>query len=79
MAISCNALEGIPTPQTLKIDGQIEIVNTFLEGYIHCFVSDKRTQWVKWLPLVEWWYKTSVKMTPFMHFMDIIQHPSHHL
>ena len=35
-----------------------------------CFVSDKQTQGVKWLTLVEWWYNTSfhttVKMTPFM-------------
>ena len=42
----------------------------FLEGYLRCFVSDKQTQWVKWLPLFEWWYKTSFhiadKMTPFI-------------
>jgi hypothetical protein len=41
-----------------------------LEGYLRCFVSDKQTQWVKWLPLAEWWYNTSfhttTKMTPFM-------------
>ena len=41
-----------------------------LEGYLHCFVSDKQSQWVKWLPLTEWWYNTSfhtaAKMTPFM-------------
>jgi len=41
-----------------------------LIGYLHCFVSDKQTQWVKWLPLAEWWYNTSfhtaTKMTPFM-------------
>ena len=33
-------------------------------------LSDKHTQWVKWLPLAEWWYNTSfhtaTKMTPFM-------------
>ena len=38
-------------------------------GYIHCFVSDKQTQWVKWLPLAKWWYNTSfhtaTKMIPF--------------
>ena len=41
-----------------------------LEGYFCCFASDKQTQWVKWLPLVEWWYNTSfhisTKMSPFM-------------
>ena len=34
------------------------------------FVSDIKTQWVKWLPLIEWWYNTPfhivAKMTPFM-------------
>ena len=43
-----------------------------LKGYIHCFVSDKKKQWVKWLPLAEWWYNTSFhiaeKMTPFVVF-----------
>eukprot|EP00253_Pinus_taeda_P033714 PITA_33714 len=51
-------------------DGQTEIVNKCLEGYPRCFVSDKQTQWVKWLPLAEWWYNTSfhttTKMTPLM-------------
>eukprot|EP00253_Pinus_taeda_P012371 PITA_12371 len=51
-------------------DGKTEIVNKCLEGYLRCFVYDKQTQWVKWLPLAEWWYNTSfhtaTKMTPFM-------------
>ena len=51
-------------------DGQTEIVNKCLEGYIRCFVSDKQAQRVEWLPLIEWWYNTSfhtaAKMTPFM-------------
>jgi hypothetical protein len=51
-------------------DGQTEIVNTFLEGYLRCFVSDKQTQLFKCLLLAECWYKTSfhtaTKMTPFM-------------
>ena len=53
-----------------QFDGKIEIVNKCFEGYLRCFVYDKQTQWVKWLPLVEWWYNTSfhttAKMTPFM-------------
>jgi hypothetical protein len=32
-------------------DGKTEIVNKCLEGYLYCFVSDKQTQWVKWLTL----------------------------
>jgi hypothetical protein len=51
-------------------DGQTEIVNKCLEGYLRCFVSDKQTQWFKWLSLAEWWYNisfhTATKMTPFM-------------
>ena len=51
-------------------DGQTEIVNKCLEGYLCCFLFDKQTRWVKWLPLAEWWYNTSfhtvAKMTPFM-------------
>jgi hypothetical protein len=51
-------------------DGQTEIVNKCLEGYLRCFVSNKQTQWVKWLTLVEWWYNTSfhmaTKISPFM-------------
>ena len=51
-------------------DGKTNIVKKCLEGYLRCFVSDKRTQWVKWLPLAKWWYNTSfhiaAKMTPSM-------------
>ena len=51
-------------------DGQTKIVNKCLECYLLCFASDKQTQWVKWLPLAEWWYNTSFhttsKVSPFM-------------
>jgi hypothetical protein len=51
-------------------DGKTETVNKCLEGYLCFFVSDKQTQWFKWLPLAEWWYNTSfhtaTKMTPIM-------------
>jgi hypothetical protein len=50
--------------------GKTKIVKKCLEGYLRFFVSDKQTQWFKWLPLAEWWYNTSfhtaTKMTPFM-------------
>ena len=42
-----------------QYDGKTKIVNKCLEVYLHCFVSDTQTQWVKWLPLDEWWYNTS--------------------
>ena len=40
-------------------DGKVEIVNKCLEGYLRCFSVDKQTQWIKWLPLLEWSYNTS--------------------
>jgi len=49
---------------------QIEIVKFFLEGYLRFFVSKRQTQWVRWLPLAEWWpntsFHTAVKMITFM-------------
>ncbi len=56
-------------PQT---DGQTEVVNRSLEQYLRAFVADKTSQWVNWLPLVEYWfntnYHTSTKNTPFKAF-----------
>ena len=61
-----------------QYDGETEIVNKCLEWYLRCFVADKQIEWVKWLPLVEWWYNTSfhtsTKMTPFMALFGY--HPS---
>ena len=36
-----------------QFHGQTEIMNKTLEGYLRCFLSDKQSQWVKWLPLTE--------------------------
>jgi transposase InsO family protein len=51
-------------------NGKTKIMNKFLEGYLRFYVSDKQTQWFKWLPLAEWWYNTSfhiaTKITQFM-------------
>jgi len=43
-------------PQT---DGQIEIVNKWLEGYLHNYVSGLQRAWLKWLYLGEYRYNTS--------------------
>jgi hypothetical protein len=41
-----------------------------MEIYLRFFVYDKKTQWLKLLPLAKWWYNTSFhtakKMTTFM-------------
>eukprot|EP01018_Ginkgo_biloba_P024735 Gb_03978 [translate_table: standard] len=52
-----------------QIDGQTEVVNKFLEGYLCSYVDDKQKEWNKLIHLIEWWYitsyHTSTKMTPF--------------
>ena len=39
-----------------QTNGQIEIVNKCLEGYLCWYSSNKQSQWMKFLRLVEWWY-----------------------
>ncbi|KAK9230064.1 hypothetical protein WN944_023031 [Citrus x changshan-huyou] len=53
-------------PQT---DGQTEVVNRSLEGYLRCFAGHQPSTWTNWLPWAEWWYNTTfhsaIQMTPF--------------
>jgi hypothetical protein len=53
-------------PQT---DGQTEIVNKWVEGYLRNYVSGQQRTWFKWLHLGEHCYNTtfhmSIGMTPF--------------
>ena len=50
-------------------DGQTEVVNRCLEGYLRCITGEKPVEWVLWLPLAEWWYNSnwhsSTGVTPF--------------
>jgi hypothetical protein len=53
-------------PQT---DGQTEIVNKWVEGYLRNYVAGQQKAWVRWLHLGEYCYNTtqhvSIGMTPF--------------
>jgi hypothetical protein len=53
-------------PQT---NGQTEIVNKWVEGYLKNYVAGKQKAWVRWLHLGEYCYNTthhmSIGMTPF--------------
>ena len=60
-------------PQT---DGQTKIVNKWLEGYLHNYVSGQQRAWLKWLHLGEYCYNTShhisIGMSPFYALYGII-------
>jgi hypothetical protein len=47
-------------PQT---DGQTEIVNKWVEGYLRNYVTGKQRAWVKWLHLGEYCYNTTYHMS----------------
>ena len=53
-------------PQT---DGQSEVVNKCLETCLRCMVGECPKDWIKWLPLAEWWYNTNfhcvIQTTPY--------------
>ncbi|GJX69778.1 retrotransposable element Tf2 [Tanacetum coccineum] len=53
-------------PQT---DGQTEVVNKCLKGYLRCMTGESPKDWVQWLPLAAYWYNTNyhsaTNTTPF--------------
>jgi hypothetical protein len=52
-----------------QIDGQIEIVNKWVEGYSRNYVGGKQHTWVRWLHMGEYCYNTtyhmSIHISPF--------------
>ena len=60
------------TPSTSyhpQINGQIERVNQWLEGYLRSYVCGKKKTWIKWFHLGEFFYNTTfhvpIGMYPF--------------
>lgn len=68
-------------PQT---NGQTEIVNKWVEGYLRNYIARQQKAWVKWIYLCEYCYNStyhmSIQMSPFMalygykapNFMDLL-------
>ncbi|WVY89838.1 hypothetical protein V8G54_035352 [Vigna mungo] len=52
-----------------ETDGQTEVVNRVLQGYLRCFCSEQPKGWRAILPWAEYWYNTSfqgaIRCTPF--------------
>ena len=59
-------------PQT---DGQTEVVNRCVEGYLRCVVGQTPHSWSKWLALAESWYNinyhSALEMTSFQALYGI--------
>nr|GEV82965.1 hypothetical protein [Tanacetum cinerariifolium] len=69
--ISMDFIDGLPASKAYhpQSDGQTEVVNRCLEGFLRCMTGERPKEWVHWLPLVEYWYNTnyhtSINTTPF--------------
>nr|GEZ30457.1 retrotransposable element Tf2 [Tanacetum cinerariifolium] len=61
--------QNLSTAYHPQSDGQSEVLNRCLEGYLRCMCFGKPSDWARWLPLAEYWYTTSfhtaIKCIPF--------------
>ena len=59
-------------------DGQTEVANRGVEGYLRCFCGERPKEWVNWLHLTEYWYNTtyqsSIGITPFQAVYNHLPH-----
>ncbi|KAA3468824.1 reverse transcriptase [Gossypium australe] len=64
-----------------QVDWQTETLNKCLESYLRCMSREKPSEWVAWLPLVEWWYNTTYHSTIHMTSYEALygQEPPVHL
>ncbi|XP_026417343.1 uncharacterized protein LOC113312821 [Papaver somniferum] len=53
-------------------EGQTERVNACLETYLRCMASFKRSKWVTWLLLAEWWFNTSFHTSPKLTLFEAL-------
>ena len=59
----------ISTAYHPQSDGQTEVVNRGLEGYLRCMTGERPHDWSLWIPLAEWWYNSNwhsaIGVTPY--------------
>lgn len=56
-------------PQT---DGQTECQNQTLEHYLHCFINYHQDDWVRWLPMAQYVYNSSVHSSTGQVPMEVL-------